>query len=52
MRFDRQPETKSCVGLTNFKIGAQVFNVEKYIDRKKVIKKSVHYNGLSTKANK
>ena len=24
MRFDRQPETKSCVGLTNFKVGTQV----------------------------
>jgi hypothetical protein len=51
MRFDRQPETKSCLGKINFKVGTQVLYF-KNTQTKKIIKKPPHYNGLSTKANK
>ena len=39
MRFDRQPETKSCLGKINFKVGTQVLYF-KNTQREEIIKKT------------
>ena len=51
MRFYGQPETKSCLGLTNLKVGTR-FLLFKNTQIEKTVKKSLYYNDLSTKANK